>query len=488
MKFFKYIFLAVTLFTFFHASAQNIFSNTELDYNQAFAPFELNWTVALPNQGSIILREDGDGTFTLIRYDEYFFDKWSSKIDYGKTGNHPQLYRHGDQVFLLRFWIDKNEAFIDIKYFDIETGKITKSESRKLLAFPKNTLIPKLTLSPDRSKILVYNFLSGDELNDMFEVYELESMDLLKRFSIEKEISGGKTKSVHLSDNGDVFFVLGNTETYTLEAYFQSIESNELSSSASSFTFDRPATSFKDIAINKQSNTSYFVTCPGYIDDELIGVNVSGFNVVLNNVLFTRTYNFDKAFSDALYQNAVYTTKDQRNKYLEQPENFDHFYLQKCMVNSRADVVCFIEYQDEPSVFHDTFNNNETPLKWRNDHDRYYDAEDLIVLSFSAKGDLQWKKLVQKFQESDGNRLNLSIIPQMDEDTLKFITQESSKGPSFYYFEINSVTGELISEKPFFDKNYYYNKNYCGWLDSKTFLLCAFKEGGRNKNLYLVEF
>jgi len=476
--------LSISINTF----GQNIFSETELDYKKPFAPYELKWTIGLPDQNAIVLRDDGNGQFTLIRYDKYFFDKWSTIIDYGQVGNYPQLYQKGDSAMIVRFWRDKEAAFIDIKYYDIETGNLRKSESRKIVEYPRNASTPRLALSEDRSKFMIYDYLSADARNDIFEVFDAVTLQSLKKFSLSADLTNNKPKTVYLAGNGDAFVVLGNPVTFSVQAYFQPVDKPELSAMESTFTLKRPADTFKDIRITRQGPTTFFVTCPAYIDNELVGLNVSGFNVVLKTILFSETYNLDRPFLDSVYANSIYTTQDQRNKYLEKPENFEEFYLQRCMTDNQANVIAIFERLTEPQWYHHTFNNDETSLKWREGPERYYDAEDLLMITFSPGGKIKWKQLLQKFQESKVDQHNLSVVPLIKGDTLQFVTSESSGGPSFYKYDFSTLTGEMLSKKTFFDKNYEYIKNYTAWLNPGTLMICAYKFESRNRDLFLVEF
>ena len=112
--------------------AQNIFSQSQMEYRKPFAPYSIQNVIGLEDQESIVLLEEGKGKFRLIRYDKYFFDKWIVDIDFKKEGSFPKLLRSGNEVLVFRCWRSKDQATAELFCYDIQNGETTATV-RKIL-------------------------------------------------------------------------------------------------------------------------------------------------------------------------------------------------------------------------------------------------------------------------------------------------------------------------------------------------------------------
>ena len=87
----RLILIPLLLLSIVFCHAQNIFSESQFENKKPFAPYEISNMIGLDDQEFILLLELGKGRFKLVRYDEYFLDRWSKLIDYKKVAS-PNFY------------------------------------------------------------------------------------------------------------------------------------------------------------------------------------------------------------------------------------------------------------------------------------------------------------------------------------------------------------------------------------------------------------
>lgn len=484
----KLLLLLSPFFIFHFAAGQNIFSQSELDYKKPFAPYELQNIIGLDDQETIILMEDGKGKFRLARYDKYFFDQWSVLIDYEREGSFPKLFRLGNEAIVFRFWTHKDQAFAEAHIYNAATGALINHIKKNIIENSSYAGNATIAFSEDRSQFVVYNYQSEDGAQELFDLYDTKTLELKKTYHTNSGKTLNKTKNVFIGDDGSLFIALADAGTFMLETYFFNRQSLEPVVLSSGFSFQRPAGKIPALQILKQSESAFWVMVPAYIENELVGMNISSFNVVLKTVLYSNSFDVDQNFIKSAYAQSLFTSERQRKKHIATPGSLENFMLQDVFSDSRGGITCIFESQEWPSAYHDPSLAMNKPLKWKQPDDVYYFNEDLMFVNFSAAGDISWKKVIQKTQYGHQHGLGLSYVARVFNDELKIAMRESAKGNSLYTCTIDLLNGGVVGINSFFDKKMDINKNYSGWIDEKTLLLCAFPEGSKRRSLYLVEF
>ncbi|GEM_PF-2492424 len=485
----RYFLLAGIFFSPIKVWSQLVISESDYQYKRDFAPYEVSNIVGLPDQQMIFLLEDGKRRFRLIRYDEYFFEKWSTSIEYKRGGSFPKLLLKEDKAIIFRFWAHEKEAFAEVRTYSIHSGQLISEVKETILKSSFELSDIKIKFSEDLDKFVIYNYWSDDSQQDLFEVYD--SNELQKRYTYQINVPEtlNKKKTVYLNSDGELFVAVADEGTFNIDGYFFDPDNSDQPIVLnSSFTFQRPANTIQQMFVVKQSISTYSVILAANIDEEMVGMNITSFNVVLNSVLFSNSYDLDEEFILETYFDKIITTENQRSRFLEAPEDLSNFYMTEIYLNSEGEMVCMIENQEFRSEYHELSKGMNKPLKWKETEDVYYECEDIILVNLSSVGEIIWNKVIHKTQSEKGKGLGLSYFSKMYGDTLRLVTQEEARGDSFYRFDINTSTGELINRYSFIDKNLMYNKNYSGWIDERTLVICGYPANTKSRAFYLVEF
>jgi len=490
-----FIFLLSLLFLPQIVDGQNIFSEKNFDHSKSFLPYDISYTFPLEDKEFVMLSEVKRSTMKFGRYDQYFFEKWEKEIEFGKDESVPQMFIKGDSVvtFCVTTNKDKNELRLSFRYFNLQDGTEYSPTNYAINVIVKDELIPQISFCENRSKFVVYNYLVNQDNTEKYEfsIFEMgnEKPEHQNYLSSESIISS-KSRTVHLSDNGDLFLVLVEPGDFHTETYFWGIKSSQPASVDNNFFFERPVQNIGETIIVRQSPSSYMIAFSGLIEDELIGFNITGINVVLKTVMFSYNQNFRKEEIDEIYGNYYYTSQNQKKKRLETPEILVNYRLIDSYTNSAHDIILAFEELEIPVQYHETAVSENMPWKYKSNEDKFYFAGDLLLYSFTESGELKWRKSIQKTQFSQANALGLSYIPKMSGDTLRMLMYESSRDGNFYILDINTVDGILrktINLLP--DEKFEFAKRYSCWLDDHAVILCGIAPANINKRtLMLVEF
>jgi len=331
-----------------------------------------------------------------------------------------------------------------------------------------------------------------------FQIFETGNATPLKQSYLEPpKIAPSKSNAVHLSDDGDLFLVAIEAENFKTETYFWSSKSSGISETNNNFFFERPVDNIGNIRVVRQSASSYFISFAAKIEEELIGFNVTGINVVLKTVMFSYNQNFRKNEIQSVYENYYMTSPNQKKKHLEVPETLEEFRLVSSFVNTDNDIILLFENLEKASKFHaspasgnENTESDNMPWKHKSKEDKFYFGGDMLLYCFTESGELKWKKSIQKTQFSQGNTLGLSFIPRINKDDLKLLLYESSKGGNFYIMDINTIDGSLTKTTNLLpDKKFEFTKKYSCWLNDNAVVICGISPTNINKKtLMLVEF
>lgn len=483
-------------------SGQHIFSEENFDYGKTFLPYDLAYTFPLEDKEFVMLREVKKNNMKLGRYDQYFFEKWEKEIEFNKNESVPQVFIKGDTVvaFSLTIIEGKNQVQITFRYFDILNGSEYSATNYVIKIVGKEGFHPKISFSNDRSKFAIYNYLVNDHDSNKveFQIFNIGNEKPLKQYYLEPEkLAPPRSNSVHLSDDGDLFLVVAEAGNFKTETYFWSSKSKGVNQVKNNFFFERPVEKIEKINIIRQSSSSYFISFAALIDDELIGFNVTGVNVVLKTVMFSHNQNFRKDEIQSVYENYYVTSRNQKKKHLKVPELLKEFGLIGSFENSENDVILLFENLETPTEFpaspaggHENSVNDNMPWKHKTKEDKFYFGGDILLYCFTENGEIKWKKTIQKTQYSQATALGLSFIPRMNKDDLKLFMYESSKGGNFYILDINTIDGSLTKTTNLVPgRKFEFTKKYSCWLNDNTVVICGIAPANINKRtLMLVEF
>ncbi len=489
-----YYFLLL-IFTPIITFGQSVFSEKDFSYKKSFLPYDVTYTFPLENKEFIMLAEEKKNNMKLGRYDQYFFEKWEKSIEFNKDESAPQAYVKGDKLvtFCITTIKDKNQIRVTFRYFDLVDG--TESPANNyVFGMEKNEgFSPQLSFSDDRSKFVIYNYLVKHEnaKSIAFQIFEIGNETPLHQYYLKPELlSSPKSNSIHLSNEGDLFLVVADASNFKTETYFWSANDQSMGNVSNNFFFERPVDNIGDIDIVRQSSSSYFASFAALIDEELIGFNVSGVNVALGTVMFSYNQNFRHDEIQSLYKNYYVTTPNQKKKHLKTPEILDKYRLVKSIVNTKNDVILLFENLEISTSFHKNAASENLPWEHTQNEDKFYFGGDILLYCFTESGELKWKKTIQKTQFSQSNTLGLSFISKVNEDALKLLTYESSRGGNFYLMNISTNDGSLTKTTNLLpDKKYEFTKKYSCWLNNKVVVICGIAPANiKKRTLMLVEF
>lgn len=474
---------------------QHVFSEMEFEYGKTFLPYDVPYTFALEDKQFVMLTEVKKNTMKLVRYDQYFFEQWQTEIELNSDESAPQAFVRGDTLILYSFStiLDEKQIRLSFKYFDLKNGIETHGTNYVFSVLDHEGYSPKLLFSQDKLKFLIYNYLVSYEGKSSveFQIFDIGNETPLFKYHLDSEIlSPSKALQAHLSNEGDLFLTTVLASEFKVETYFFGSKSDDISQVNNNFFFERPVDNIGEINIVRQSSSSYFVSFTANIEDELIGFNITGFNVVLKTVMYSYNQNLRRDEIESLYANYYVTSPDQKKKNLEVAETFENFHLVKSFVNSQNDIILFFENLEIPVEFHENAVSENMPWKHKFKEDKFYFGGDILMYCYSEGGQEKWKKVIQKTQFSQGSGLGLSFIDYLHEDNLDLLMYESSKGGNFYVLSINTLNGSLTKTINLIPNDKFeFTKKYSCWLNEKAVVICGIAPANiNNRSQMLVEF
>ena len=477
----------------FAGLGQNIFSEKQLDVPKAFLPYDVPYTFALADKEFVQLTELRSNTLKLGRYDQYFFEQWETNIEFSSDISAPQMYLRGDTIFIYCFtaFRDEGATLMNIRLFDLSNGKEMPGNNYKLQMVANKEYDPKISFSEGKSKFVIYNYLAQHEEEEKatFTVFQTGNPNAISEYYLEAEstLSSGLSE-IHLSDNGDIFFIAISPGDYKANSYFMSHKFQEVNEISNNFFFERPIDGFSEIDILRQGVSSYFVSFTSNFENELVGFNVAGYNVILKTVMYSYNQNLRKDEIEKVYTNYYTPVTNQKKKFLQVPKKLENFRLVKSVTNPEKDVILIFEDTEIPKDYFESGSN----MTWkpRIKIDKNYSGGDILLFCFTAGGELIWQKCIQKTQISQASGLGLSFIEYVENENMHLLIHESSDGGSFYVMTINMLDGSLVNTINLIpDKKFEFTKKYSCWLDGKSILLCGIAPGNIYKrSLMLVEF
>ena len=475
--------------------AQHVFSQMELEYKKEFLPYDVPYVFALEDKQFVMLSELKKNTMKLIRYDQYFFEQWTNEIELIKEESAPKVFLHGDSLCLYSFTVveDKNQIRLTFRYFDLASGEEFDATNYVFGMVVKEGYRPTVIFNKNKTMFAVYNYLVGsiDAAKAEFKIYKIGQEIPLKEYQLDSEqMATSKFHQAHLSNDGDLFLVSINPGDFKADTYYWSVRSNDVSQINNTFFFERPIDRIGEIDIIRQSPSSYFVSFSANIEDELIGFNITGYNVVLKTVMFSHNQNLRKNELEELYRDYYVTGTNQKKKHLEIPEILSEFRMVKSYVNDEKDIILLFENLEIPGGYHEAGVRKDMPWKHKSKEDKFYSGGDILMYCFTEGGREKWKKAIQRTQHSQGSGLGLSFIGAIKDKNLRLYTHESTKGGNFYIMDINTKDGSLSNKINLLpDDKFEFTKKYSCLLDENSVILCGIAPANIFKRtLMLVEF
>lgn len=491
----RIIILLIALFVSISSFSQHIFSEKDFEYKKSFLPYDVPYIFTLEDKHFVLLSEVKKNEMKLGRYDQYFFDQWEINLEFNEGESAPQVYIKGDSIiaFSLTSLPEKKRIQLRFRFFNVKSGKELTATNYSFNSMQSEEFAPLITFSEDKSKFVIYNYLVSHDSKPavQFQVFRIGEESPIHTIHVEPQVlSASKAKAAHLSDNGDIFLTCIQASDFKVETFYWPINRQEPSRISNNFFFERPVDRIGDLNIVQQSPSSYFVSFTANIEEELIGFNIAGFNVVLKTVMFSHNQNLRTDEIQSIYENFYVTSKDQKKKQLEIPEILENFQLVNCYVNSQNDIIIVIENLELPVDYYKNKPSQNMPWRHRSKDDKFYMGGDMLFYCFTERGELKWKKAIQKTQFSQANGLGLSFISRMEKNNLNLLMYESSKGGNFYILELNTVDGTLLNTINLIpDQKFEFTKKYSCWLNDRSVILCAIAPANIFKrSLLLVEF
>ena len=316
----------------FAGLGQNIFSEKQLDVPKAFLPYDVPYTFALADKEFVQLTELRSNTLKLGRYDQYFFEQWEINIEFSSDISAPQMYLRGDTIFIYCFTAlrDEGATLMNIRLFNLSNGKEMPGNNYKLQMVANKEYDPKISFSEGKSKFVIYNYLAQHEEEEKatFTVFQTGNPNAISEYYLEAEstLSSGLSE-IHLSDNGDIFFIAISPGDYKANSYFMSHKFQEVNEISNNFFFERPIDGIGEIDILRQGVSSYFVSFTSNFENELVGFNVAGYNVILKTVMYSYNQNLRKDEIEKVYSNYYTPVTNQKKKFLQVPKKLENFRL-----------------------------------------------------------------------------------------------------------------------------------------------------------------
>ncbi len=493
MKHFRLIALLFFQTLALSASAQNVFSEKDFEYKKTLLPYDVSYTIGLEDKQFVLLQEVKKNQMKLGRYDQYFFEQWENPVVFDAKESAPKIYINGDSIVAYTYTLSKEKELLKLtfSFFDLASGTELGKTSYAIAMKSDENFSPRLTVSDDGSKFVVYNFLTKDEDAIQFQIYEPGVADPIRNYALPKDkLAGNVTTKVDLSDNGDLLLAIVDAGNFKVETVFWNFKNEDPAQVESNFFLERPADKIENIEIIRQGASSYFISFSASIEDELIGFGVLGVNVVLKTVLFSHNQNFTADEINKLYENYDVTSENQRKKRLEIPATLDQFRMVGSVKSTENDIVLVFEELELPVAFDDHTTTGNLPWKHKTNEDKFYFGGDVIFYCFSENGQIKWQKTIQKSQFSQANSLGLSFIPRMDGTQLDLLCYESSKGGNFYVLSLDTSDGSLTRKVNLLpDRKFEFIKRYSTWLTENSIVICGVAPANINKRtIMLVEF
>ena len=296
-------------------------------------------------------------------------------------------------------------------------------------AYPKTTFDKgdyKVTLSPDRTKLVTYHTESSAKGKIIIRLKVLDANDLTtigdKRIELQYTLNNYKIHSLQIANNGSVFFIGNATnegekrrDDYISHYFFCY---NPITDLLKEFLLgdEELFTTDAILAVDIENNRMIAAATLSKEHDnsstglEVISVGMDSFDLVYNNFI---TYS---------YQLKASILGDGR---AERGYPLKNFRLANLLVRSDGGVVIFAEEYYVTTQTQTYFSNGVSQTTTRS----VYNYDDVFIISINADGTTDWENVINKSQSSvnDGGYYSSFVLGVLEKE-LKIIFNDRIRG------------------------------------------------------------
>lgn len=466
--------------------AQTQVASKEFDYNKSFVIHEIKLTRGTFAGNILMLKENKKSSLNLVKLDENLNELWNTPILLENQDNVPQLFINDSLAMTFSYLVDDKADVcrVHLKTIDLSSGTIVHDLNQQFINFSKKSPHPRFCLSPDLSKLVLYNYISEVDNQPQFSLFQLPSGNLLKSFNLDPSFFGESKYNKFKVDNlGNVFYTHINTTFFRLDGhYLPFTELNETKVFEHDMLFIRPMDIVSDIKIIQSGDQAYTVTATGKIKNDLIGVKMVEFDFDTQTIQFDTTRNFNIQYFYYLYQEALKASPYVKKSSLKEPWRLKNYRLQEVYTNSNDDLILLLEKNLRDSDYHYRFNSDNLPFLY-NTKRKLQKSEDIIIMAFSDDGTFLWDHVIQKYQVTRPFSFYLSYVSGMFDDQLNILNWTKKSKHNFHVTTINTLDGKVVHNQldilP--GEKYTYNKNYTTWIDKNTLFITTQEGNKKNK-------
>lgn len=468
----------------YNAHAQEIVSTLRLGRNE---PRPIWFEYSPLDEGLVTvgqLKEGSDRNIGLFKYDNQFKRQWQVDL-FEQNGRKvvDQLVVLGDLVLVFVSEYHPREKEIEIKLYQYSLeGKLLADGSQIFTSRnePKHRNILRFEKSIDKKKLLVLGTMDNpdaeeNELEYQYLVFDVKN-DTVRKGAIRlEEQNRFRLKEVRIGSKGSIF-LLGKQrvgeEGIRFVLYKQDGRNETL----------------LEIPLNFGANFIVDLTCKPDIEEDLI---ITGFysdrvGPELSGALFAKLEAVSNYVSVITYDrftpvliNRYVSARDQAKG-----RSLTDFYLDQMVLRADGGALVLAEqYYVSSSAFRDAygFYNSRTT----------YHYDDIMVLSISPQGKIEWTSIVQKAQVAitpDELSYTLFVGP---EDLYVFYKHTYPGTGTNVYFHTVSAAGQASTPKAFFPNfapsNTFYRRS-CEQINNNEGILVYYAPSSRTFSLARVAF
>ncbi len=341
----------------------------------------------------------------IIAHNEDMTEEWSKELEF-ETKNPTIIDAVGGQVgfsVFYSYW-KKGRSYLRVRKYD-EYAKLVDSIAVKTVDLWSSNRLYEVAVSQDRSKVLLYDFGSFNRLElimvDVDQMKVLWSKDIkLERISYPREFM-----QVLISDAGDFYgiFLKDNYRFNRKKTRFLVLKASENGVQATPYPTSQKLVFDAYFRIDNRNNR---LTGGGLFDEKRTSRAQGAFFLTINlsnplDVLFS-FHDFDATFVSSLLE----------GKQSDKKDTFDEAIVNNVILRQDGGAIVVAEKFKlfSNGIVGSPFNRQSAPLNARNYTDYNYD--DIVLVSFGPKGDVDWRGTLPKkqFSQNDEGRYSSYFI------------------------------------------------------------------------------
>ncbi|MGK7395302.1 MAG: hypothetical protein ACNS62_12065 [Candidatus Cyclobacteriaceae bacterium M3_2C_046] len=463
--------------------AQEIISKKSFENKNSLLIYEIPLVKKLNEQEFVILKEIKKGMYALQKMNHQLDVLWKTEVDFPTTAYAPQLLVNQENVYLITFYNDEKDqnSRLRLKLVDVKTGKMINQQQKTLVKFADHGPYPRLEFSPDRRKMVIFDYISATTRKPEFKIFDTQTLTEEKSVALEASVAGNYQKFL-LENNGDVFFTVINPTLFRLDGYYMPFTNQEYQVLQNDLLFKRPLDDVGEVFIRQTGEKKFVLAATAKIKNDLIGLKLVGFDFENFEIYLDTVQNFNVQFTYYLYKDAKKVHSRVKRSSLGEPMSFKNFSLQNMYLNQQKDIILVYEKNLQASEYHYSFNNRNLPVTY-NTGRKLQKSEDIMIVSFSREGKFKWDHVLQKYQVTRPHKYFIGYVSALDNNYLNILTWTKKGSDSFHVNRINTISGDLeMNGHPLLKgESYTYHKNYTTWLDTSNLLIMTQKKNKRSK-------